>query len=262
MEKKSSRPSEGTNLLGIIGGTSLLQSTRFVGNLQKHIEVTPFGEVVLHFGSGFVFCQRHQADPNISYSPPHLINSKSIIFGLKQVGVTRIIAFGSVGSLHQSIEVGTVVIPDDFFNMFTAPLAQTAYDDARGHIVPKINEALRNEVISVIKNNSQVHLQKLKLKTDRGTYVQTIGPRLETKAEIRVLATFGEVVGMTSATEIVLACEQQIPIALVTMVDNYANGISQVPLSMDEFHISVKQNESTVEQILGWLLDNFASTVQ
>jgi hypothetical protein len=54
------------SLLGIIGGSSLLHSEIF-SNLQKKTINTEYGDCVLYFGEGFVFCQRHQASPSIEY---------------------------------------------------------------------------------------------------------------------------------------------------------------------------------------------------
>ena len=51
------------------------------------------------------------------------------------------------------------------------------------------------------------------------------GPRLETAAEVRLLATFGEVVGMTFAHEATLCNEARLPVAALCSVDNMAHGL-------------------------------------
>lgn len=56
-------------------------------------------------------------------------------------------------------------------------------------------------------------------------YSQTIGPRFETKAEVRFLAAFSDVVGMTAAHEADFCNEHGLPYALLCMVDNAANGL-------------------------------------
>ena len=85
---------------------------------------------------------------------------------------------------------------------------------------------------------------------DQGVYMQTSGPRFETKAEVRVLCQLGgTVVGMTCAHEATLAKEVGIPYAVVSMVDNMANGVSNTSVSLEEFRASVKQNLAVVESI-------------
>lgn len=98
------------------------------------------------------------------------------------------LSFGSTGSLKKEIGLGTVVIPDDFFNLFNQV---SFYDDARAHIVAQIDPAFRQEVIDVIKARNTDGSIPLHV---GGTYVQTSGPRMETKAEIRVIAQWGEIV--------------------------------------------------------------------
>jgi 5'-methylthioadenosine phosphorylase len=239
-------------LLGVIGGTSLLNSSYFAG-LEQRVVPTDHGAVVLHFGRGFVFCQRHHADPSRPYTPPHLINFRAILTALHASGVRRVLSFGSTGSLKKEVGVGTVVVPDDFFNLFNQV---SFYDDARAHIVAGIDPGFRQEVIDVLhaRNTGDapipLHLG--------GTYVQTSGPRMETKAEIRVISSWGHIVAMTAAHEVVLACELGMKSALICMVDNYANGIVEKPLTMAEFKEGVKKNEKVVERVLDWMLERFA----
>ncbi|HBI26752.1 MAG TPA: S-methyl-5'-thioadenosine phosphorylase, partial [Peptococcaceae bacterium] len=69
----------------------------------------------------------------------------------------------------------------------------------------------------------------------KGTYVCTEGPRYETAAEIRMYQQLGgDVVGMTSVPECVLAREAGLCYATLAVVTNYAAGISQQPLSHKE----------------------------
>ncbi len=60
---------------------------------------------------------------------------------------------------------------------------------------------------------------------DGGTYAQTRGPRFETPAEVRWLAGCADVVGMTLASECVLAAEAGLRYAAVCQVDNLAAGV-------------------------------------
>eukprot|EP01116_Phalansterium_solitarium_P002058 TRINITY_DN11911_c0_g1_i1.p1 TRINITY_DN11911_c0_g1~~TRINITY_DN11911_c0_g1_i1.p1 ORF type:complete len:261 (+),score=40.14 TRINITY_DN11911_c0_g1_i1:37-783(+) len=237
-------------MLGIIGGSSLLNSSYFSSAEQRVVQ-TSFGKALLYFGNGFVFCQRHHADPDKEYSQPHLINKKAILSAFQSSGVTRVIAFGSVGSLKPDIPVGTLVLPDDFFNLWE----QTSFfEDNRSHLVPSLAGPFRDEVLDVLRKADFSPVTT-------ATYVQTTGPRFETKAEIRFLAQHSDVVGMTCAHEATLAAELQLPYALVCMVDNYANGINPlVELSLEQFRAGVALNLQTVERVLGLLLAKFVVT--
>jgi len=64
-------------------------------------------------------------------------------------------------------------------------------------------------------------------------------------------------VAMTAAHEVALLSEQGMKSAMICMVDNYANGIVEKPLTMAEFREGVHKNEKTVEQVLDWMLEHF-----
>ena len=70
--------------------------------------------------------------------------------------------------------------------------------------------------------------------SDGGVYWQTNGPRFETPAEIRLIAAHADVVGMTIASECIVAGELGLAYAAVCVVDNLANGIGREPLSVEE----------------------------
>lgn len=63
---------------------------------------------------------------------------------------------------------------------------------------------------------------------------------------------------MTAAHEVALLCELGMKSAMICMVDNYANGIVEKPLTMAEFKEGVKKNEKVVERVLDWMLEHFA----
>ena len=60
---------------------------------------------------------------------------------------------------------------------------------------------------------------------DGGVYWQTVGPRFETPAEIRLIGAHADVVGMTIASECVVAGELGLEYAALCVVDNLANGV-------------------------------------
>ena len=68
-----------------------------------------------------------------------------------------------------------------------------------------------------------------------GTYVCTEGPRFETPAEIKMYALLGgDTVGMTNVPEVTLAGEAEIAYATISMVTNFAAGISKTELTHKE----------------------------
>ena len=168
---------------------------------------------------------------------------------LKELGAQRILAINSVGSLKDSIEPGTLVIPDDFLSPWHC---ETFFDGEARFMIPAMDEAFAREVFEI----SALHTGSVRL---GGTYVQTIGPRLETRAEIRMLKEYGDVIGMTLASEATLAMELEIPYASICSVDNYCHGIRQECLTMDEIFANVAKNARAIENIITNFIDRYAT---
>jgi len=190
---------------------------------------TSFGKVTVLESDDIVFVPRHGMQDSI---PPHRINYQANLSAFKKRGVARIVGVNSVGSLKLEIPPKTLVIPHDYINLWGI---QTLFDGEIRHITPGLDEDLRQLIIGVAEK------RKIEV-TDGGIYIQTTGPRLETRAEIHLLKNFGDVVGMTMANEATLAQELSIPYASICSVDNYCHGISEPPLKADDILRTARSN--------------------
>jgi 5'-methylthioadenosine phosphorylase len=85
---------------------------------------------------------------------------------------------------------------------------------------------------------------------DGGIYWQTAGPRLETRAEIAMMSQFADLVGMTMASEAIIAQELELPYASLCSVDNYAHGLEDKELTMEKILWHARRNTETILQIL------------
>lgn len=223
---------------GIIGGTSLMESTVF-NSWKKETVDTPYGTVEIKRKEAVSFLQRHGVPP----VPPHKINHKANIQAMKNLGVTHIIAINSVGSLKISLKPGTFIIPDDFISPWQII---TFFDNEMKFTVPQTDDQLNSTFFQFCK---QFGLNV----SSGGTYIQTIGPRLETKAEIGMLKLFGDVIGMTMASEATLSMESGIAYTSLCSIDNYCNGIASTPLTMDEINENLSKNLKSIETVLNSL---------
>lgn len=239
--------------LGIFGGTSLLHSSLFSSFTPKTVD-TPHGKAIVHTDPTgkrpLVFIQRHHADGEAGsqiYRPPHMINYRANIAAMVLEGVESIVAICCVGSLSEAIPISSMIVPDDYFYMFGPPVSY--YDDDRAHIVPGIDLSLRQKLLDLL---STAELPGLKRQS--ATYLQTVGPRFETKAEVRFLSSLGDIIGMTAATEATVAKENKIAYAIVAMVDNMANGLASSNLTHENFKANVAKNQKTVEHAVEVIL--------
>lgn len=171
---------------------------------------------------GAMVLQRHGTG---DYRPPHLIDHEANLRSLAEGGCDRVLAIGSVGSLDPELAVGTFVCPDDFIAL---QLGVSVFDDARGHSMPGFDRGWRAQVILAWESAGGSALR------DGGVYWQTIGPRFETPAEIRLVAAQADVIGMTIASECIVAGELGLPYAAICLVDNLANGVGPAGLTLEE----------------------------
>jgi 5'-methylthioadenosine phosphorylase len=224
---------------GIIGGGNLSNLSVFKNKKPRDI-LTPYGKVFYYLIDRLPLILRHGLKGNI---PPHKINYRANISAFKKLGVEYVFAFNSVGSLKKEIKPGNILIPSDYIDFDTL----TFYEKNPKFITPQTSEELRKIIIQI--------LEKLNLKFFRkGVYFNTKGPRLETKAEINLIKSFANVVGMTMAKEATLANELGLEYTSVCSVDNYAHGLIKKPLSIKDIKENQKKNKKNIERIIKEIL--------
>ena len=196
---------------------------------------------------GSTVIQRH--GEAVAYVLPDRIDHVANLRGLADAGCDRVLAIGSVGGLRQELGPGTLVCPDDFIALGTAPI--TALDGSAAHRVPGFDPEWRAEVMAAVaKAEPEAR--------DGGVYWQTAGPRLETPAEIRLIARHADVIGMTIASECVVAGELGLRYAAVCMVDNLANGIGERELTRDEIEANRARNQAKLVRMVEAIVPRLA----
>jgi 5'-methylthioadenosine phosphorylase len=170
---------------------------------------------------GAAIVQRHgtAASP---YVLPHAIDHAANLRPLLEQGCDRVLAIGSVGSLDAGLPVGSLVCPDDFIALH---VGISVFVDPRAHSAPGFDPRWRGEVLEAWTAGGQAP-------RDGGVYWQTLGPRFETPAEIRLIAAHADVVGMTIGSECIVAGELGLEYAALCVVDNLANGLGDGELDV------------------------------
>ena len=184
-----------------------------------------------------VLVPRH-GDP---YVQPHRIDHAANMRKLLDAGCDRVLALGSVGGLRRELGVGTFICPDDFIALHAG---KSAFRDRRSHVVPGFDAGWRERVAAEWSRGAPAPLR------DGGVYWESIGPRFETPAEIRLIAQHADVIGMTIASECVIAGELGLPYAAVCIVDNLANGVAERELTVEEFHAGRERNRSRLGEAM------------
>lgn len=234
--------------LAIIGGSGFYQPGIFTE--PKEIEVnTPYGTVQPLFGKAggveVVFIPRHGKEHSLL---PHQLNYRANIWGLKELGVKRIIATSAVGSLNRKYPPGTMAVIDQFLD-FTKQRPFTFFDQGdafRAHV--DMTEPYCPELRQIIIKAAA--LTKVSVQPT-GCYVCAEGPRYETAAEIKMYQKLGgDVVGMTGVPEVVLARELGVCYTGISTITNWAAGLNKRPLTHQEVVAVMKDNQDRLRELI------------
>ena len=226
-------------LIGVLAGTIMMERSHMIQKGSKQRIKNQYGEALAILTDKLVFIVRHGDDP-AEYILPHKINHHANLQALKDLGVTDVVGINSTGSLKISLRPGIIVIPDDFITLAATP---TIHQNKAVHITPSLNESVRQKLITAAQS---CNLEVVK----KGTYWQVTGPRLETRAEIRMMANFADIVGMTMANEAVIALELGLSYASVCSIDNFGNGLLEKPLILEEIIAGTRKNADMMMRLL------------
>lgn len=232
---------------GVIGGSGLYEMAGI--ERKRWVTVaTPFGKPSDQFltgrinGRDVVFLPRHGRGHKIL---PSELNHRANIYGMKKLGVNRIISVSAVGSLKEEYKPTDVVVIDQFFDRTKRSQAFTFFGDgivAHVSFADPICKNLQSILATCGRQaGATVHVG--------GTYVNMEGPAFSTRAESHFHRAQGwDVIGMTNYGEARCAREAEICYATLAMVTDY-----------DCWHEG--EEPVTVEMVIGNLMKN-ARTAQ
>jgi 5'-methylthioadenosine phosphorylase len=226
----------------LVSGTSIIHSPVFSSWATLTVE-TKHGPVALRSRGDQVVLNRHGSGP--APLPPHSINVRANFAALAQLGFSDVVSFNSVGSLRPGLAPGTFVSCSDYVAIQQPPA--TYHDEVLQAGAPGIANNLVPVVAAALAPEFTIATGQV--------YVHTRGPRFETKAEIRVMKTWGDVVGMTLAPEADLCTELGLRYNSFGMVDNYANGIEGAGIDYSSFKRKVHDNQERVNRFIARLLE-------
>ena len=246
-------------VLGVIGGSGVYDIPGV--EISDSVKMTtPYGEpsevyrIGKFEGSEVAFLPRHGSMHDI---PPHRINYRANIWGFRELGVRKILSIGAAGGISSVMEPGVITVLDQIIDM-TSGRHSTFYDD---------DEVVHIDFTGPFCPDLREHMlaaeEKAGIKIIRkGTYICVNGPRLETAAEIRAFSMMGaDVVGMTGMPEAVLARELEICFAGISVITNYAAGISGERLTAAEVVESMKGSRERISALLkAFLAQDFSAS--
>lgn len=153
------------------------------------------------------------------------------IRAMKKLGVSKIIVTNAAGGVNKSFKAGDLMLIRDHINFMGNNPLIGKNDTQFGVRFPDMSEAYKKYLIQIAKEQGQ----KLGIDLKEGIYVACSGPSYETPAEINMFRLLGaDVVGMSTAPEVIVANHAGIDVLGISCVTNMAAGVLNQPLSHDE----------------------------
>jgi 5'-methylthioadenosine phosphorylase len=236
-----------TAQIGVFGGSGFYA---FLEETETVDLDTPFGRpsappVIGDVGGVRVaFIPRHGLHHEF---PPHKVPYRANLWAMKELGVSRVLGPNACGSLQAGVKPGDFVICDQLVDR-TRDRENTFYD---GPVTTHISFA--DPYCDVMRGIIVERGRELDIPLhERGTVVVIEGPRFSTRAESAWFASAGwEVINMTQYPEAILAREQELCYANISLITDYDVGVEGVPpVSHDEVVRVFTQNNDKLRDLL------------
>ena len=222
------------------------------GDLQGFAQTTVgshAGKLVLgHVGPTAVAVLQGRAH---YYERGHADEMKGAIDTLAGLGCETLLQTNAAGSLRLDMPPGSAMAITDHIN-FTGvnPLFGESGDSRFVDMVDAYDPKLVAQMLAVAKSaNILCH---------DGVYIWFSGPSFETPAEIRAARVLGaDAVGMSTVPETILARRAGLRVAALSLMTNYAAGLSHDKLGHDQTLAVARESEDRIRRLLRLFLEQY-----
>jgi xanthosine phosphorylase len=156
---------------------------------------------------------------------------RTLVRALRDAGAEILVLTNAAGSLRLEVVPGRLMAITDHINLSGVNVLAGPNDDAIGPRFPPMRDAYDPGLLGDLRAAAQ----QLEIPLAEGVYLAVGGPSFETAAEIRAFRTLGaDAVGMSTVHETILARHCGMRVAAVSVITNFAEGLSEEPLSHEQ----------------------------
>jgi len=147
-------------------------------------------------------------------------NMKEVTFPIRVMhflGVKTLIVSNAAGGLNPAFKVGDIMLITDHINLFPEhPLRGKNLSDL-GVRFPDMSKVYDKELIETAEKIAK----KENIRIQKGVYIGSTGPTLETPAEYKLFRTFGaDSTGMSTVPEVIVAHHQRMKVFGMSVITN------------------------------------------
>lgn len=140
---------------------------------------------------------------------------------LRELGVKNLILTNSSASVKKDLVPGSFVLISDHISFFSPQPLRGVNIDYFGTRFLDMSDVYS----SIWRERTKNLAIENDLKIVEGTYVMMSGPNFETKAEVKMLQSYADIVGMSTVPEAITGLHCGMKIQAISMVTNYATGL-------------------------------------
>jgi xanthosine phosphorylase len=175
---------------------------------------------------------------------------------LKDAGAEILVLTNAAGSLRPEVGPGRLMAISDHINLTGVNLLAGPNDPALGPRFPTLRDAYDPRLLDELR----IAARDLGIALAEGVYLAVSGPSFETPAEIRAFRVLGaDAVGMSTVQETILARHCGLRVVAVSVITNYAEGLSEEPLGHEQTLRDAERASGELTRLLLGLLERFGA---
>jgi xanthosine phosphorylase len=174
---------------------------------------------------------------------------------LQAAGAEILVLTNAAGSLREDVGPGQLMMITDHLNMSGTSILAGPNDESIGPRFPSMRDAYDPE----LRDRLRAAADELGTELAEGVYAAVGGPTFETPAEIRALGMLGgDAVGMSTVHETAVARHCGLRVAAVSAISNFAEGLSDEPLSHEQTLRDAKRAADALTPLLVRFIEGLA----
>ena len=185
---------------------------------------------------------------------PNHINFRANLMALKQLWVRCVLSFSVAWVINADLPLNRGAIINDLYtpdNRLPSGEICTIFNEAwekwRWHLITEsfFNSKMNKDIKDILWDDV----------IEDSTYIYSIWPRFNSKAEIRWFKNvWWDYVSQTCWPEAILSCELELPYAQFVYWVDYANGVKEEPTSVEELWKNIENSTEVFKKVLRGLL--------
>ncbi len=205
--------------------------TTVQGHTGKLVAGTILGKKIIAFSGRFHHYEGHSFSKTVL--PVWLAH---------QMNAKKMIVSNAAGAINTNFNIGDLMVIDDLVRPFFSLAATTGSKPYHYNLYP-----VADKVRSIAA--------EIGLEIQRGSYIYVKGPHYESKAEIRAFRVLGaDVVGMSTAPELMEAARLNLPAAAISLVTNMAAGVQKGKLDHSEVEEAAESRKRDFTRLVSELV--------